>query len=1085
MRALKIAAVVVALLFIFTIFQNSYSMAIAQAKEEESETESALPEVKNDEQSFSSEPISSVPGPPASAPASISDPALAPDAIPASTPISVPASAPTSTSTSISSPISALTPTPTSAPVSTPTPTSLSASTLASAPVSTSAPDSASVSALGAPEALKALEVLKERSIIEPREQQYPYTTAVQNIIDDFRGRGTLTEFLFAFLKNLWAIIRNLPEIFRIISTFNTETYAGLIKWFGGFLLGWPSHIRALPGKMLTNFVATINALPAWLRESPTILHAFPLLVFSPILPCCIPCLFLPIGPQFVAPLLYVLRFLLSLAENAIAIPLGLLLLPLSAVISVFRGLPGSLRAVVYHVLDFALTPLIFFVRVLPLFAFSIALIGLWFAGVIFAFIFSPFLMLAFVVLIIAIFVNGISDEGIKSAIASLPEGVGNISSVLERIFVSVGSLPTKSIAPSLDSLLGIEWLTVTKELATVLPEALRSIGSAIPDLVLHAPDLMRTLINSGLTFTIQIAWIDQWVLAWARNFIDLITRLPQLALLVPSSLEILSVISVHFPELIASYIPSAFSAFDELVKNLPNFSVHIVLTTMGCNVIVLEFARSVWRLGMRWAEVIIQILWGLILVGPIIPLDADVFVTPWFGPRFFSLILFVPILFIVMTLILIVVIPMLIVGAVIGGILLVAYLLLMVVVMILTFILSILEALSSLLGIINLVITVIGGVGIDIGFISDIIGAISTLLSVAGMFAGFILPLFMFIPVIFVLLLLAFLGFIILSAGVTYFVLYIVMIAIGVLIMIISYPLQAIFTVLLAIFGKVPIIGTLLGLCNTFTSFYAFCIPPNFIEVITQLLPLCVNVLASAPSVIFMPISLAKTVMEEVSSLIYALPSIPGYVMRLGSRVVFSLIAELIAVVSLIIDIIVAIMLVIFALITSLLFECLTLDILKSMPQILVLSLALGCVSVASMLDICGVLVLRLPDMISEYAYSVLKSVAMIPVLSAIVPSIPATPAMLQPEVVIEGLSMISMGILLLPLAIPGALMVLVYNIIVWVLRTIHSISPRIVTLPIDLTRRCLSIPNNICSGIASVLEGSTKRMEASVVPY
>lgn len=40
----------------------------------------------------------------------------------------------------------------------------------------------------------------KEGTVIKAREQQ-PYTTSVQNIVDDFRGRGTFTEFVFVFLR--------------------------------------------------------------------------------------------------------------------------------------------------------------------------------------------------------------------------------------------------------------------------------------------------------------------------------------------------------------------------------------------------------------------------------------------------------------------------------------------------------------------------------------------------------------------------------------------------------------------------------------------------------------------------------------------------------------------------------------------------------------------------------------------------------------------------------------------------------------------------------------------------------------------
>jgi len=214
-------------------------------------------------------------------------------------------------------------------------------------------------------------------------------------------------------------------------------------------------------------------------------------------------------------------------------------------------------------------------------------------------------------------------------------------------------------------------------------------------------------------------------------------------------------------------------------------------------------------------------------------------------------------------------------------------------------------------------------------------------------------------------------------------------------------------------------------------------------------------------------------------------MPSIPGYALRLGGRFIFSMMAEAIALVSLVIDAIVSAILIIFAVFASLLFECLNLSIIESMPQIMILSLALMGVTCASMLDIFGIIVLRLPDMISEYAYSVLKSAAMMPVLSAIIPSIPAAPAMLQPEVLIEGISMMALGILLMPLAIPGALMVLLYNLVTWLIRTLYRISPRIVTLPLDLTRRCFSTLDNIVSGITSTLSGAADRIEAGVQPY
>jgi len=876
-----------------------------------------------------------------------------------------------------------------------------------------------------------------------------------------------------------------LPGLLYILSTFNTQTYAGLIKWFGRFILNYPASLRALPGKMFTNIIPTINALPAWLRQSPIILQVFPLLVFLPFLFCFTPCLLLPIGPQVIVPLPSLIRFLLSFAENSLAILIGLAALPASALLSVIRGLPGSLRAVIYHILDFVLTPFVFLVRAIPVISFSISLVGLWFIGMILAVIFSPFLLLAPLVIFLAIFLEGSSDEGIKSAVSNLPENVANVYMLVDRLLGSFGGILTTPIAPLLDRLLAVDWLTATGEMPVALPEALGNIGSAIPNLVTNAPGLLKTMINSGLTFTTQLVFIDQWMLVFIRDFIEMISRLPQLALLAPAFLEIFSTVSIHLPEIIREYIPSSFNAVTEIVRNLPDFLPSIVLTTMSCNVIFLEFARSVWRLSMRWSEVIIQLLWGFILICPILPLDADAFVTPWFGPRFFSLLIFVPVLAISMILIILVMAFAMLTGGLLGALLIGIYMVLMVFVAIITSMLSIAQALTAILSSINIVLAAVGGVGISLGFLPDCISALSSLTDACGVFTNALLPFLMFIPLLLILIPLAIVMAILVLAGAGYFVGYMFMILIGVLVMVLSLPLQAVFYVLLAIFGNVPVLGTMLGLCQTFTSFYAFCIPPNFIEVITQTLPLCVNVLSSAPAVIFMPISLTTTTMGALRSLISAMPSIPGYALRLGGRFIFSMMAEAIALVSLVIDAIVSAILIIFAVFASLLFECLNLSIIESMPQIMILSLALMGVTCASMLDIFGIIVLRLPDMISEYAYSVLKSAAMMPVLSAIIPSIPAAPAMLQPEVLIEGISMMALGILLMPLAIPGALMVLLYNLVTWLIRTLYRISPRIVTLPLDLTRRCFSTLDNIVSGITSTLSGAADRIEAGVQPY
>jgi hypothetical protein len=543
--------------------------------------------------------------------------------------------------------------------------------------------------------------------------------------------------------------------------------------------------------------------------------------------------------------------------------------------------------------------------------------------------------------------------------------------------------------------------------------------------------------------------------------------------------------VSIHLPEIIRGYIPSSFNAVTEIVKNLPDFLPHIVLTTMSCNVILLEFARSVWRLSMRWSDIIIQVLWGFILICPILPLDADTFVTPWFGSRLFSLIMFVPIFIFGSIILTIITLPLALIFGLIGLVLITVYELAMVSGAFIGLMTSCCSSLLSILQLISLLPYAGPALASMVTILSNTINALGVMASLIGTLTTAIIPVLLLPVTLLILLPVLILVGGMLILGLIYFAFYLLQIAIGVAMMVISLPLQAVFYVLLALCGNVPVLGTVLGLCRTFTSFYAFCIPPNFIEVITQTLPLCVNTLASLPAVTLMPISLTTTFMSAIQSLIYAIPSIPGYALRLGNRFIFSLIAEAIAIVSLVIDAIAAIILIIFALCSSLLFECLNLSILESMPQIMVLSLALMCVTCASVLDIFGIIVLRLPDMISEYAYSVLKSSAMLPVLSSIIPSIPAAPAMLQPEVIIEGISMIAMGILLLPLAIPGALMALAYNLIMWLIRTLYRISPRIVTLPLDLTRRCFSTLDNLISGITSTLSGAASRIEAGVQPY
>jgi len=120
--------------------------------------------------------------------------------------------------------------------------------------------------------------------------------------------------------------------------------------------------------------------------------------------------LMLPVGPQAVNSYPSTFRLFLSLAENSVSIPLGLAALPLSTCLSIFRGLPGSLRPVIYHAADFALTPFILSMRALPLTGTFIVLTssGSWVA--ILAAMFSPFILIAPVFIVLAFFAQGLID---------------------------------------------------------------------------------------------------------------------------------------------------------------------------------------------------------------------------------------------------------------------------------------------------------------------------------------------------------------------------------------------------------------------------------------------------------------------------------------------------------------------------------------------------------------------------------------------------------------------------------------------------------------------------------------------------
>jgi hypothetical protein len=302
---------------------------------------------------------------------------------------------------------------------------------------------------------------------------------------------------------------------------------------------------------------------------------------------------------------------------------------------------------------------------------------------------------------------------------------------------------------------------------------------------------------------------------------------------------------------------------------------------------------------------------------------------------------------------------------------------------------------------------------------------------------------------------------------------------------MVISLPVQAFFASLLSIFGDVPVLSHIIGFARLPFSLYAFLIPPNFIEIVTQLIPFGVYILASLPAVIFMPVSLVTTFVHTAGSAVSALPSVPGYVLKLGSRVLFSAIAQIFAVISLVIDLIAVIMLILFAIITSILFEILTLSIMEDAPKIAILVFALILVIVALIIDLVGILILRAPDMISEYAYSVLKSAAMVPVLSTIIPSLAAAPAALKPDVLIEGLTKIAIIILIFPLAVFGALVSLIYRFIKEMIVWIYTYAPGVITFPLRVLRAIARTVDRVTSRFSSVSERAVKVLEAGVTPY
>ncbi|MDY6986112.1 MAG: hypothetical protein SVE93_06915, partial [Candidatus Thermoplasmatota archaeon] len=765
---------------------------------------------------------------------------------------------------------------------------------------------------------------------------------SIQTILNDIGSRGTLTEITFAYFKNLWSIVRNLPEIARLIGDLNTEDYANLIKSFGSLFLDYPSNLRALPDKILRNLFPVINALPAWLRQSPVLLQVFPLLP-------------IPIGPQAVKSYPAVFRLFLSLAENSIAIPLGIIALPLSALLSVFRGLPNSLRAVFYHLIDFVLTLPIFPMRALPLTGTFVVLLVLWTLGFGLALLFSPFLLIAPVFIVIALFVGGISTDTIRDAIENLPENVGKVDEVIMRIAEMCSNVCTTDISGLLDALTGVEWLIATQNLPDVLPEAVQEVGSAIPAIINSGPEIIKTLINSGTNILVIFAYdILGAFTTLIRDIFAIIWAMPELAILIPQLLEILSVITINLPALIRGFIPAAVDAVEQTTISLPELLPSIVLSTMGLNVIVLQFARAIWDVILDIVEMTRKFLWSLILFLPASVFDFDEFVTPWFGPRLLSVIGLacgaIPSSCIGG---IAAIVSLLISGCLILG--MIIYLPLMVILAILTFTVSVLQMITSIA---SLIVSWVPELGSIVNALIGLVDSINAIITSIQLLTDILLPLFFFILVIIALFPLIGLAAALLILAIIYFIIYIIQIMFGFMLMACSGVFNSIvFVPLMSLCEPVPVVSTLLGYMRTLTSFYAFFIPPNVIEIITQMIPLCVNILASLPALIFMPISLLQTLFGTASAAVEALPSVPAYLGRLTDRIIFSILAECFAVISLIIDIIVALLLICFACATGWISHCLTLDILTAAPTIAVLVFALICVTFAWLIDLCGVM--------------------------------------------------------------------------------------------------------------------------------
>jgi len=1182
----------------------------------------------------------------------------------------------------------------------------------------------------------------------------YEIPGSVQRVLNDIGSKGTLTEISFAYFKNLWSIVVNLPEVARLVGGLDTGDYAHLIERLSSLVLNYPRNLRALPNKILHNLFPTVNALPAWLRQAPVLLQVFPLLMYAllilplvaligfgfilvlglavtialspillilsaplliigaaivlglfglvfgvalglaagivigaivfiialvvitvicavvgivlgaiigvvlgaiigaivfviaaiiaivgfvagwfsltvawwiagialviaviiilvalfgglimggilglvvggglglffglivggiafiaivlclmvvglglgaclgvfaavaglvcaallllvliplsvvvacialPIVLCLIPILggafvlltlplMLPVGPQAVKSYPAVFGMFLSLAENSISIPLGLCVgLPVSACLSVFRGLPGSLRAVLYHTIDFCVTPFLFAMRALPLMGTFVVLAVLWIAGMGLFTVFSPFICIAPVFIVLALFVNGIGSDEIKKSIDNLPENVGEVDRVIKRIAEMLSKSARTDISGLLDSLLGVDWLIATQNLPSVLPEAMQAVGSAVPSIINSCPDIIKTLIDSGLSLTIYIfEYLSETLVAWITDIIAIIVRMPEFALLIPQLLEILSVITINLPALVRGFIPAAVDAAEETGKGLPELFPSVVLSTMGLNAIVLQFARGVWRLSMRVSEIIIQFLWYLILLLPASIFDFDKCVTPWFGPRLFSVIglcigtvCAVPCgagsaLF-----------SLLIAGCLELG--MCCYIPSMLLMQVLTLVTDAVKfcilpctSIVSIGGAFVNFFTVFGGfidacvqyplsgaivdtcTGITdsinavlepITAIMDMIGAAISALS---LLTEWLLPIFFLILVVLALFPLAGIVAAFIILALIYFAFYMAQILVGTILMACSGIFQSVVCVpLMSLCEPVPVVSTLLRYLNTLTGFYAFFIPPNVIEIITQSIPCSVNLLAACPAIAFMPISFVKTFISTASRTVEALPSVPAYLGRLTDRIIFSCCAECLAIISFVIDLIVAIMLSCFACSTGLLDELMSLDILTNAPQIAILVLALIFVIFAWVIDLCGIMCLRAPDMINEYANSILKSMAMMPILSAIVPGMAGAPAEMRPEVVSKGISQLAIILVCFIPAVCGAFTTLMYNLFKEVFMWLYGTAPSLFCLPCNLCRRGMDFINRTCSGIGSTIGGAANSIESQLIPY